>query len=66
MNSWTISRRIGAGFVAMVVISAALGLLGISRLGGVSRALALITDDVLPSVLTLDECASLARALGRN
>ncbi len=61
MNSWTISRRIGAGFVAMVVISAALGLLGMSRLGGVSRALALITDDVLPSVLTLDECASLAR-----
>jgi hypothetical protein len=61
MNSWTISRRIGAGFVAMVVISAALGLLGMSRLGGVSRALALITYDVLPSVLTLDECASLAR-----
>jgi methyl-accepting chemotaxis protein len=61
MNSWTISRRIVVGFVAMVVISAALGFLAMSRLGSASRALALITDDVIPSVLTLDECASLAR-----
>lgn len=61
MNSWTISRRIGAGFVAMVVISAALGFLGMSRLGVASRALAVVTDDVLPSILTLKECASLAR-----
>jgi methyl-accepting chemotaxis protein len=61
MNSWTISRRIVAGFLAMVAISAALGFFAMARLDGTSRALALIADDVLPSVITLDECASLSR-----
>jgi methyl-accepting chemotaxis protein len=61
MNSWTISRRIFAGALVMVVICAGLGFFAMSRLDGTSRALSLIADEVLPGVSTLDECASLAR-----
>ena len=61
MISWTISRRIVAGFLVMVVISAGIGFLSMSRLERTTRALVLVADDVLPSVLTLKECANLAR-----
>src|SRR5690349_11272508 len=61
MNSWTISRRIVFGFAAMVLISATLGGLALWRLERLSQALADVADMSLPSVLTLNECADLAR-----
>ncbi len=61
MNSWTISRRIIFGFAAMLLISAALGGFALWRMEGLSRSLAMVADMSLPSVLTLQECASLAR-----
>jgi methyl-accepting chemotaxis protein len=61
MNSWTISRRIIFGFTAMVVISAALGGFALWRLESLSQSLAAVADNSLPSVLVLNECASLAR-----
>lgn len=61
MNSWTISRRIIFAFAAMVLITAALGLFALWRLDGLSRSLATVADMSLPSVLTLNECADLAR-----
>jgi len=61
MNSWTISRRIIFGFAAMLLISAALGGFALWRLEGLSQSIALLGDNTLPSVLTLNECAGLAR-----
>jgi len=61
MNSWTISRRIIFGFAAMLMISAALGGFALWRLEGLSQSIALLSDNTLPSVLTLNECAELAR-----
>jgi methyl-accepting chemotaxis protein len=61
MNSWTISRRIIFGFAAMLLISAALGGFALWRLEGLSQSISLVADNTLPSVLTLNECAGLAR-----
>jgi methyl-accepting chemotaxis protein len=61
MNSWTVSRRIAFGFAAMVLISAVLGLFALWRLEKLSESLALVADNTLPSVLTLNEVAGLSR-----
>jgi methyl-accepting chemotaxis protein len=61
MNSWTISRRIIFGFAAMLLISAALGGFALWRLESLNRSIGLLADNTLPSVLTLNECAALAR-----
>jgi len=61
MNSWTISRRILFGFVAMLLISVVLGGLALWRLQGINQSVLELADNTLPSVLTLDECAALSR-----
>jgi methyl-accepting chemotaxis protein len=61
MNSWTISRRILFGFAAMVVLCAVLGAFALWRLENLADSVALVADNTLPSVLTLNECASLSR-----
>jgi methyl-accepting chemotaxis protein len=61
MNSWTISRRIIFGFAAMLFVSAALGGFALWQLKRISQSVAVVADMSLPSVLTLDECAGLAR-----
>jgi methyl-accepting chemotaxis protein len=61
MNSWTISRRIIFGFAAMLLIVIALGAFAVWRGQTLNRAIALLGDDSLPSVLTLRECAGATR-----
>ena len=61
MNSWTISRRIILGFSAMVLLCAALGAFALWRLEKLTNSLAVVADNTLPSVLTLNECASVSR-----
>ncbi len=61
MNSWTISRRIIFGFAAMLLFSAALGTVALWRMAGLSRAVAVLADNTLPSILTLRECAGATR-----
>jgi len=45
----------------MLFISAALGGFALWRMEGLSQSIALLSDNTLPSVLTLNECAELAR-----
>ncbi len=61
MKSWTISRRIIFGFAAMFFISVALGGFALWQLERISRSVVTVADMSLPSVLTLNECAALAR-----
>lgn len=61
MNSWTISRRIIFGFVAVLLITAVLGGIALRRLQSVSRALVTLSDNTLPSILVLRECAGATR-----
>ena len=61
MNSWTISRRIVFGFAAMLLISAALGIVALWQLERISRSVTVLAEMTMPSILTLNECASLAR-----
>jgi methyl-accepting chemotaxis protein len=61
MNSWTISRRIIFCIVTLLVITAAVGGLGLWRLQGLNHALATLADNTLPSILTLRECAGRTR-----
>src|SRR4029450_5445670 len=61
MNSWPISRRIIFGFTAMLLISAALGIIAFWQLERISQSVALLADNSLPSVLPLNQCADLAR-----
>ena len=61
MNSWTISRRIIFGFAVILLISAALGGFALWELQSISQSVVVLADMSLPSVLTLDECAALAR-----
>ena len=61
MNNWTISRRIIAGFITMLLITVALGLFALWRLTGLAQNIADIADNTLPSVLSLGEIANLSR-----
>ena len=61
MNNWTISRRIIAGFITMLLITVALGLFALWRLTGLAQNIADIADDSLPSVVALGEIANLSR-----
>jgi methyl-accepting chemotaxis protein len=61
MNSWTISRRIISGFAAMVLIVIALGVFAIWRGQALNRAIAVLAENALPSVLTLRACGGATR-----
>jgi methyl-accepting chemotaxis protein len=61
MNSWTISRRIIFGFAVMLLIVLALGSFAIWRGQTLNRAIVLLGDNSLPSVLTLRGCAGATR-----
>src|SRR5262249_28594903 len=61
MNNWTISRRIIAGFVAMVLIAVALGGFALWRLKGLAQNISDLADATLPRVLTLREAANQSR-----
>ena len=45
----------------MVLLCAALGAFALWRLENLATSLALVADNTLPSVVTLNECASLSR-----
>ena len=61
MNSWTISRRIISGFAAMLLISVVLGVIALWRISGVSRSVAGLADNTLPSVLIMRDYAGATR-----
>jgi len=61
MNTCTISRRIRVGFATMVLLCAVLGGFALWRLEKLTNSLAVVADNTLPSVLTLNEVASLSR-----
>jgi methyl-accepting chemotaxis protein len=61
MSNWTISRRIIAGFVTMVLIAVALGGFALWRLKGFAQNIADLADHALPRVLTLREAANQSR-----
>src|SRR5262245_46805687 len=61
MRNWTISRRIIAGFVTMVLIAVALGGFALWRLNGLAQNISDLADHSLPSVLTLREAANQSR-----
>ena len=61
MSNWTISRRIIAGFVTMVLIAVALGGFALWRLAGLAQDVAYLADNTLPSVLLLGEVANVSR-----
>jgi methyl-accepting chemotaxis protein len=61
MNSWTISRRIIFGFSAMLLLCATLGAFALWRLEKLTNSLAIVADNTLPSVVTLNEIASQSR-----
>jgi methyl-accepting chemotaxis protein len=61
MSNWTISRRIIAGFVTMVLIAVALGAFALWRLTGLAQNVADLADHTLPRLLTLREFANQSR-----
>ena len=61
MNNWTISRRIIAGFITMLLITVALGVFALWRLTGLAQDIAYLADNTLPSVLLLGEVGSRSR-----
>jgi methyl-accepting chemotaxis protein len=61
MSNWTISRRIIAGFVTMVLIAVALGAFALWRLTGLAQNIADLADHTLPRLLTLREFANQSR-----
>ena len=61
MKTWTISRRVIAGFATMLLIIIALGVFSLWRLTGLAQNLAYLADNALPSILLLEESASLSR-----
>ncbi len=61
MNNWTISRRIIAGFVTLVVFAVALGAFALWRLTSLAQDIRYLADNSIPSVLTLSEAANVSR-----
>ena len=61
MNSWTISRRISAGFASVLIITFLLGAFALWRLHSLRREVTELSDAALPSVLILNETGSLSR-----
>ena len=61
MNNWTISRRIIAGFVTLVVFAVALGAFALWRLTGLAQDIVYLADNSIPTVLTLSEAANVSR-----
>jgi hypothetical protein len=61
MNNWTISRRVIAGFVAMLLIIVTLGVFALWRLMGLGEDIVYVADNSVPSILTLREAANVSR-----
>jgi methyl-accepting chemotaxis protein len=52
MNLWTLPRRIQAGFALLVLIAILVGLLSLWRIHGISRNVATLADNAVPSVVS--------------
>jgi methyl-accepting chemotaxis protein len=61
MNHWTISRRVIAGFAAMLLIIVTLGVFALWRLMGLAEDIVYVADNSVPSILTLREAANISR-----
>ena len=61
MKTWTISRRVIAGFATMLLIIIALGMFALWRMIGLAQNISELSDVSLPSVLVLREAANVSR-----
>jgi methyl-accepting chemotaxis protein len=61
MSNWTISRRIIAGFITIVLITVGVGGFALWRLEGLGRNISDLADHTLPRVLALREAANQSR-----
>ena len=61
MNNWTISRRVIAGFAAMLLIIVTLGVFALWRLMGLAEDIAYVADNSVPSILILREAGNRSR-----
>ena len=61
MSNWTISRRIIAGFITIVLITVGVGGFALWRLEWLGRNISDLADHTLPRVLTLREAANQSR-----
>ena len=61
INNWTISRRVIAGFAAMLLLIIALGVFALWRLMGIAQTFADLADNSLPSMLLLSEASEISR-----
>ena len=62
MKNWKIGKRISAGFGAVIVIAAALGLFAFSRIGVIEVNSSLITVHRLPTIYLIGQIQSNAQA----
>ena len=60
-NFWTISRRIIAGFVIGLLITAGLGLFALKQMESLMTNITDLNDNVLPSLVVLAEISDAAR-----
>lgn len=61
MNTWTVSRRIIAGFIARLVLLIALGWFALWRGQALNEVITELGDECLPGVLILWECTGATR-----
>jgi len=54
MNSWPLPRRIQAGFALLVIVALFVGLLSLWRILGVSRNVAILADNAVPSIVAIN------------
>jgi methyl-accepting chemotaxis protein len=60
MNNWTIGRRIITGFALILIITATLGGFALWRISAINNRINDLAENILPSVLVLNEINALA------
>ena len=66
MNNWNIGTRITAGFAAVILIAAALGMFAYTQVGNINRSSVEISEHSLPSVYMVGAIKANMEAFVRN
>ncbi len=61
MKNWNIGTRIMAGFIAVIVITAVLGSYAFIQLQGIKQKAAVITEQSMPGMATINDIESQTR-----
>jgi hypothetical protein len=61
MNNWTISRRITAGLSALVLLTLLIGAFAFERMQAMSQSITELSDNSVPSIVTLHEISRSTR-----